>query len=484
MSHSNGQIQAAIVGSGVTGLAAAVTLAECGAKVRLFEKADTCGGTSVNFRGIFAVESRMQRERYITYNRHQAFRSIMSYSHWKANPRLVRAIVNESAGTIDWLQKQGVVFTTATTNIPGAPYTYHVVQGTGAAVVKTLEARARALGVVISLSTPAKRVLKSGKAVNGLVVEENGLEQQIPAVAVIIASGGYANNAEWIKKYSGFDLGVNLIPFGNVGKMGDGIRMAFEAGAAEEGLRVLEVLRDALVNPELTPQLSYVAVQPYLWINKNGERFCDESITFYDTEMGNASVRQKDGCTFSIFDTATRDYLIEQGIDKAMLPEFPPASSLDNLEQELESAVVSQKDSVFKASSLRELAGKMGVDPAALESTVAQYNSFCSRGCDEEFAKDPQYLRPVLGPEFYAVKGRNVFLGTLGGIKINQKAEVVDNADCVIPGLYAGGFDAGGMYGDSYCIKDSTGLSSSFAVNSGRIAGKNALLYLGQAQPG
>jgi fumarate reductase flavoprotein subunit len=481
MANSQEKTQVAIIGSGVTGLAAAVTLAEGGARVRVFEKAEDCGGTSVNFRGIFAVESRMQRERYITYSRHQAFKSIMGYSHWRANPRLVRAIVNESALTIEWLQKQGVVFTTATTNIPNAPYTYHVVEGMGAAVIKTLETRARALGVSISLSTPVKRILKTGGKTAGVVFEEKGREQQVPATAVIIASGGYANNKEWIKKYSGFDLGVNLIPFGNVGKMGDGIRMAFEMGAAEEGLRVLEVLRDAPINPELTPQLTYTVVQPYLWVNKKGERFCDESITFYDTEMGNASVRQKDGCSFSLFDTSIKRYLIEQGIDKAMTPEFPPASRLTDLDRELESAVINQQDVVFKASTVRELAAKIGVDPAALEATVEEYNGYCRKGCDEEFAKDPLYLRPLAGPEFYAVKGRNVFLGTLGGIKINQRAEVVDTADEVIPGLYAGGFDAGGMYGDSYCIKDSTGLSSSFAVNSGRIAGKNATLYISQS---
>jgi fumarate reductase flavoprotein subunit len=58
--------------------------------------------------------------------------------------------------------------------------------------------------------------------------------------------------------------------------------------------------------------------------------------------------------------------------------------------------------------------------------------------------------------------------------------EVLDKKDRIIPGLYAGGFDAGGMYGDSYCIHDSSGLSSGFALNSGRIAGRNALKYMGR----
>ena len=71
-------------------------------------------------------------------------------------------------------------------------------------------------------------------------------------------------------------------------------------------------------------------------------------------------------------------------------------------------------------------------------------------------------------------------MGTMGGIKVNERLEVVDKKDKAIPGLYAGGFDAGGMYGDSYPIKSSSGLASAFALNSGRIAGRTALEYLGR----
>ena len=48
----------------------------------------------------------------------------------------------------------------------------------------------------------------------------------------------------------------------------------------------------------------------------------------------------------------------------------------------------------------------------------------------------------------------------------------------LIPGLYAGGMDAGGMWGDSYCMNPSSGLSGGFALNSGIIAGKNILKYV------
>jgi fumarate reductase flavoprotein subunit len=101
-----------------------------------------------------------------------------------------------------------------------------------------------------------------------------------------------------------------------------------------------------------------------------------------------------------------------------------------------------------------------------------------SGGHDDLFAKDRRYLRPFKGPRFYAIKARTVFLGTLGGIRINHRMEVMDKKGKIIPGLYAGGFDAGGMWGDSYCINASSGLSSAFALNSGRIAGRNALEYM------
>jgi fumarate reductase flavoprotein subunit len=126
------------------------------------------------------------------------------------------------------------------------------------------------------------------------------------------------------------------------------------------------------------------------------------------------------------------------------------------------------------------LAEKIKVDPVRLQATVDEYNRFCEKGHDELFAKNPKYLRPIKGPQFYAVRARTVFLGTLGGIKINQKTEVIDKKERTIPGLYAVGFDAGGIYGDSYCIRDASGLSAGFAINSGRIAGRNALGYLGK----
>jgi fumarate reductase flavoprotein subunit len=463
-----------VIGSGASGLAAALTAAEGGGRVIVFEKQRTPGGTSNFFDGIFAVESEMQRENYVDYGRDQAFKSIMEYNHWRANPRLVRAIVNESGGTISWLKQQGIEFSHVTINMPNAPRTYHPVKGSGLAVIKALVTKLKEKGVDLRFGTPVKRIIKEGGHISAVLIEGDAEDIRVNTKAVVIATGGYANNKEWIKKYTGYDLGVNLLPVGNVDKFGDGIRMAWEAGAAEEGINVLELYRAGPITTEIGGQVEWPTVQPDLWVNPRGERFCDETVAFYDTAAGNVNAKYKEGYTCSLFDSSILQRLMEKGIDKNVGMRHPVGAKLMEFEKELKILFEKGNTDVF----VEELAGKLGMDPAVLKNTVEEYNRFCEQKRDEVFAKDPQYLWPLKGPKFYAVKARTIFLGTMGGIKINHKAEVLDKKDNAIPGLYAVGFDAGGMYGDSYHVSVASGSSVGFAFNSGRIAGKTVLKYI------
>ena len=211
MSTIPAEVDVVVVGSGATGLPAAVTLAEGGAKVVVFEKQRSLGGTANFLHGTFAVESDMQRERFIEISRDDAFKSIMEYSHWRANPRLVRAIVNESGPTIRWLQERGVVFTDASINMLGSPRTYHVVKGKGEAIVKALATVAKEKGVDILPGVPVTGLIKEGGRIRGVLVDDGGEEVEVSCKAVMIATGGYAGNTQMLEAFSDPNAGAMMV---------------------------------------------------------------------------------------------------------------------------------------------------------------------------------------------------------------------------------------------------------------------------------
>jgi fumarate reductase flavoprotein subunit len=480
MSESAIETDVVVVGSGASGLAAALEAAQGGARVVVFEKQLSLGGTSNFFEGMFAAGSAMQKEKFIAYSSDQAFKNFMEYNHWLVEARLVRTLIDRSAENIDWLKALGVEFVEVTINMPDAPRTYHVVKDKGQAVVKALALKAKERGVVIKTAAPVKQILKGKKGPSGVVVELDGKDTVVACRAVVIASGGYANNAEWINRYTGHELGRTVTPMGNTGKMGDGIRMAWEMGAAAEGMGVLHLLRVAPYGPEF-PFMNAVegaAIQPVLWVDPRGERFCDEGIAYYDTSLGNVNSRYKQGYTFCIFDDTIKKHFMEKGVFRGMGTIVPPGARLRNLDEELERFLSLNSKEFFGADSVDALAQKMEVDPQVLKATVDRYNTFCAQGYDAEFAKDREYLIPLHGPRFYAAKARTCFLGTMGGIKVNHKTEAVDAYGAPIAGLYAVGLDAGGLHAESYSMRDTSGITSAFAVISGRVAGENAAKHL------
>ncbi|HLA80561.1 MAG TPA: FAD-dependent oxidoreductase [Thermoleophilia bacterium] len=475
-----GRADVAVMGGGVAGLAAALAAREAGASVVLCEKGRALGGTSNYIQGVFAAGSEMQKQQYIAYSCDQAFRNFVEYNHWRGNARLARNLIDRSADTITWCQAQGAEFTEVTINMPDAPRTYHALKGAGRALVKALAQGARERGVDIRVGSRVVDLLTGQDGAPYVVrAKVPGGCQDFECRAVVIASGGYANNRRWIKKYTGFDLGQNLMPVGNSGKMGDGIRLAWKMGAGAEGVGVLHLIRVAPWGREF-PFMSSVeaaCIQPVLWVDARGERFCDEGIAFCDTSTGNVNARLKCGYSWSVFDDGIKRHFVEKGLDRGMTQRFLPGHRLQDLDEVLKRLLASQSPGLVSADSVEGLAAKMQVDPDALSATIAQYNEACARGRDEMFAKNPLYLRPLHGPTYYAARARTVFLGTLGGIRVSPQLEAVDDFDTPIPGLFAAGNDVGGLHAESYSMWDTSGIASAFALGSGRIAGENAAAF-------
>jgi fumarate reductase flavoprotein subunit len=472
-----------VAGAGGSGLAAAITLAENNVNVVVLEKMRHAGGSTRFPEGMFGAETRMQRERNIEVKRDDAFKAIMDYSHWKANAALVRAFVNNSAATIDRLQGLGVEFTEPAAFVPGGPKTWHLFKGYGAAMVKVLLARLAEKGVEIRYRTALKGLTRGETGrIKGVIVEDGeGRQTEINARACVIATGGYANDRELLKKYTGLDLKVNLFPIGNFEKFGEGIRASWAAGAAEEGMGVLNYSFGGPVGPGIKPSGNIVASvrQPELWINRQGVRFCDESIVHNVIHCGNAMARQTGGYIFRIFDDRAKRHYMEDGIDVGVGTFVPEGTRLTGFDEEVAGALAKGNRNVFTANDAGELAAKMGVPAEVFKKTLDSYNRFCEKGYDDDFTKDPVYLRPVVAPPFYGFKCYVDFCATHGGVKINENMEALDTEDRVIGGLYAVGNDAGGLYGDSYDLVAS-GTASGFAMVSGCMAGRNASLYVGR----
>jgi fumarate reductase flavoprotein subunit len=466
-----------VVAAGAAGLAASLAAAESGAKVIAFEKASTTGGTGSMGMGLLGVESRLQRLKMLGPTKDEAFKIFMDYTHWQVDARLVRAYMDKAATTIDWLENMGVEFMDPCAYFLGGRATWHIVkpggEGCASNMFRIMTERAKEMGVQILLRTPVEKLIKQGDKIVGVMAEDRSGEPiEAYAKAVIIATGGFGDNPQWIKKYTGYEWGRDLQSFRIPGLVGDGIRMAWEVGAARTEMR-MELIY--LMPGELNPELAETFRQPHLLVNLLGERFINEEIMPNTAFTGNAISRQKDRTAFLIFDENIKRHMESVGFDFYHL--VFPFTKVKNLDALMKEAFDSGYKDVFVADSLEELADKTGIDPDGLKATVDEYNGYCERGFDPIFNKSHNLLRPIKTPRFYAGKQLPGAYGSLGGIKINHKTEVLDKDWKKIPGLYAAGTDACSIYGDTYVFV-LPGNTMGFALNSGRIAGENAVEYI------
>jgi fumarate reductase flavoprotein subunit len=464
-----------IMGSGASGLSAALTLARGGATVIVLEKTAGFGGMTNYALGMFAVESRHQKREKCGITVEQAFQHHMRRCFWLADARLVRTFMDKSADTIDWLEDIGVEFGPIDSYAPDGPRVWHPVKGfAGPGLIQPLLKKVQAeKNVQILTETAGAKLLTESGNVVGLVAEDrNGNTIHAKAKAVIIAAGGYQDNKEWMEKYC--LNGRYISAFVPTSQTGDGLRMAWEAGAKPEGLGILQAY-SLVVGDDMTTELTHAAMQPYLWVNKRGERFCDEGVRWDFPMATNTLCRQPEATAFTVFDEDTKTYLKGKGLDYGEI--LLPTTPLTGLDNEIDRGVKEGK--AFQAASLDELAKKISVPETVLAETVKTYNSYCDKNQDFLFGKNRKYLQPVRTPKFYAIKVNVAALISEGGIQINYKMEAVDKDERAIPGLYAVGCSAGGLVGETYPL-DTTGGSLGFAVSSGRLAGESIIEYLGK----
>lgn len=493
------QADLVIVGAGGAGMAAATAALETGCpSVLLLEKTGAPGGSTAMAHDIFAVESPVQKRAWFDTSRDDIFKKHMEWTHWTVDPRIVRAFIDRSADTIRWLEDKGLGLELLPMYPNQAPLIRHAIKGRGVELCRILRKSAEDLGATLLTRTRATRILRAadGKVAGVVAQTRAGEEVRIAAKTVIISTGGYGNNPEMLRRYYPH-YHESMSYDGPPANTGDGILLALEAGAASAGLGSLNLhgpssaprsskelldidgATDAHGRP-LRLTLMPLCLEPdTVWVNRGGRRYIDEGYILQFFAYGHAVARQPGGVSFTLLDTALVRAKEAEGIYNQMAPGwFPPDTyithiPLPGLERELRKP----HETVKVAGSWDEIAGWVSADPAVLSAAIAEYNLACDHGHDALFSKERKYLRPLRTPPFYAIKGHVHICDTIGGIKIDERMQVIDTAGAPIPGLYAAGVVTGGWEAETYDYH-LTGHLVGFALNGGRIAGENAVDYL------
>ena len=229
---------------------------------------------------------------------------------------------------------------------------------------------------------------------------------------------------------------------------------------------------------------------PYLFLNANGERFCNEANAVGVTE---ATLLQPAGIVTTVTDANYYETLKNAGLDHGA-PNYGRPVYYEELVEDMEAielenpdggpvrkCTIAERDpsTVYASETLEGALKLAGYEGDALQTAldqVAKYNELCATGKDSQYGKDGKYMVPIDTPPFYTCPANNskttsAGLVTLAGVETNNNLQVIDVAGNVIPGLYAAGNCLGERYGNSYATPFA-GNSIGMAMTHGRVAGK------------
>lgn len=480
-----------IVGGGLAGLAAAHAAVKEGVKPIVLEKEAFLGGAGLFPEGSLGVGTRYQKEHGIHTTVQQVLDAALQFHHYRADPAVLRVLIEESAKTIDEIADMGIEFRGIRTMYDKheSLMTWHLFKGGAAKVIELFVKEIKAAGGEIRTNTPVSRlILEQGRVVGVEAKDNKGNAYIIRAKKVIIATGGFAANKEMLAQYVTDSSALGMVePIwlrGPVvdGRTGDGINMARLVGANVAGMHA--VAGNAPYLPDVPPinqfsgpdelkQGRCALAQPWLWVNYEGKRFFNESRGSVFVDVYNA-MTSAGGVLYTIFDQSMIDDLVNKGavlpFNAIVLAGVPLKALPKTLEMGYE------RGWAFKADTVKELAQQIGVPPENLEASMKKVNEYAKAGADPEFSRKPEHLRAFnleKGP-YYALKGVRCFFLTLGGVTVTPKFEAKNPQGNVIPNLYVVGQDIGGLYDSSYDLR-CEGSASSFAMTSGRVAALNAI---------
>ncbi|WP_027946613.1 FAD-dependent oxidoreductase [Amycolatopsis taiwanensis] len=458
-----------VIGGGGAGLAAAVSAAERGASVLLFESETELGGSTQLSAGMFtAAGTSVQAELGISDSAEKFFQHYMDLNQWQLNPGLIGAFCANAGPTLEWLIGLGVEVparVSGNAHMPGLcqagvedVWRGHVPKDQGYGVVQVLAKAARSRGVEVVLNTRVERLIAKDGRVAGVVAD--GIE--VPAGAVVVASGGFARDEDLLARYypAALRAGADLFVVAADGSRGDHIRFGEQVGAGVAGQGWGLLLPTAYFQ-RLHHWQSGFPPKSRVYVNGQGRRFMDEDASY---AVSSGIIDAQGGTVWAVFDERARRTL-------------PPGYAHWNADVVSAEA---QAGRTLRANSIEELAGKAGVPADALVATIRRWNEQLPHGHDADFLRHRTLANkgsadnpdPIGEAPFYAARLLPAELVcTHAGLEIDGSAAVRDGRGEVIPGLFAAGEAGAGVLGQRYV---GGGNAVANALTMGRTAGQNA----------
>ncbi|MCL2226509.1 MAG: FAD-binding protein [Oscillospiraceae bacterium] len=460
-----------VVGGGISGLAAAARCSAKGLSCIVIDKNKSLVAIGAQ---IAAINTKTMADKGIHIDKAQLAADWLKVSGSRVEEKLLWIFINRSAEGFEWMMELAGADVEADIYVGYKGPMFNEYLGTHHITAKQGGKYKNLFGGMLTSEIFEQELLKNGgklfRGVAGEVLEKDGQGRIVSCIAknadgsymrykgnkaVVLATGDCSENREMLEAFTPTGLRAEN-QFPRRGNTGDGHKMAYWAGGV-------------LDNPEWATTLHllrYSGLQFFfLHVNKLGKRFMNED-TWMQAKALRCLMQPGGDHAFSIFDSKYVDEISSRwdllgGQGMSLLTMYGDKFDKEKLVSAVDRSIQgyhypadmpnsTKAPNGFMADSLDELAEKMCVPAENLKATVKRYNEICEKGEDNDFGKRSIMLTPVLKPPFYALKWGPTLLDIYGGALTDERLNVLGEDSNPIPGLYAVGNVAGGMYAFDY----------------------------------